>query len=94
MREELADDFDGVLRRLVGQVEAEEPETLLYLVHQGEGGARVLYELYATREAFEEHESKPYVQRFLEQRDSYLSGPPTVESFAAGWGKGWPGGTK
>jgi quinol monooxygenase YgiN len=76
----------------VARIREEEPGTLLYLCHrvQGEPQARVFYELYADREAFEAHGRQSYVKAFLDQREAYMAGPARVEFMDPADGKGWP----
>ncbi|MFF2348431.1 putative quinol monooxygenase [Kitasatospora sp. NPDC058115] len=71
--------FDGLAREALEGIRAEEPGTLVYVNHTvpEEPLVRVFYELYADRQAFEEHERQPHVRRFLEERGQYL------ESFEA-----------
>jgi len=57
---------------------------------EGEPGARVFYELYRDREAFQAHERQPHVVTFLGQRDQYMAQPPRVEFLGCLYGKGWP----
>ncbi|MFG2602288.1 putative quinol monooxygenase [Streptomyces sp. NPDC048514] len=67
--------FDGLVARTGEQIRANEPGTVIYAVHRVDGRPleRVFYELYRDKDAFEEHESKDYVQAFLAERDRYLS---------------------
>jgi quinol monooxygenase YgiN len=80
--------FDRLTAQTVGQIEAHEPGTLLYVTHQVAGAPhfRVFYELYRDEAAFEEHEGQPYVRRFLEYRDEHLVGPPEVTAVHPGSG--------
>jgi len=57
-----------------------EPGTLVYTVHTpvGEPLTRVFYELYASEQAFQEHENEPHTERMLRERKPYLAGPPEV----------------
>ena len=67
--------FDELVE-LTGQgIRAREPATLVYVTHQVEGAplARVFYEVYRDRAAFEEHERQPHTMRFLAEREKYIS---------------------
>jgi quinol monooxygenase YgiN len=57
---------------------------LVYAVHQveGEPNARIFYELYRDRAAFDEHERQEHTRRFLAGQERYLSGPPQVDFLA------------
>ena len=72
--------FDQLTAETVEQIEAQEPETLVYVTHRVNGAPqlRVFYELYRDEAAFQEHEAQPHVQRFLAERDQHLVGPPEV----------------
>lgn len=74
---ERAAEFDELVRELIPQIEAHEPGTLVYAVHQGPGdpSGRVFYELYADEEAFAEHERQEHTRDFLIHRK------PLIESF-------------
>ncbi|WP_089100569.1 putative quinol monooxygenase [Streptomyces hyaluromycini] len=67
--------FDDLVARTGEQIRANEPGTVIYTVHRVDGRPleRVFYELYRDKDAFEEHESKDYVQAFLSERNLYLS---------------------
>lgn len=67
--------FDELVK-LTGQgITAREPGTLVYVTHQVEGAplARVFYEVYRDRAAFEEHERQPHTMRFLAEREKYIA---------------------
>ncbi|SDT81117.1 Quinol monooxygenase YgiN [Streptomyces sp. TLI_053] len=66
--------FDELTREALEGIRAEEPGTLVYVSHTvpDEPRVRVFYELYADREAFEEHERQFHVRRFLTERGQYL----------------------
>ncbi|TQJ03695.1 putative quinol monooxygenase [Amycolatopsis cihanbeyliensis] len=67
--------FDALVARTLPLIEQHEPGTLVYAVHEVEGDplARVFYELYADRAAFEEHERAEHTKRFLAEREQYLA---------------------
>lgn len=83
--EQAAVAFDGLTAQTVREIAAREPGTLVYATHpvQGEPLSRVFYEVYRDRQAFEEHEQQPHVQRFLIGREQYLASH-RVEFLAAG----------
>jgi quinol monooxygenase YgiN len=85
--------FDALAGKAVSLIQTSEPGTLIYACHSVEGGpnARVFYELYRDRIAFEEHERQPHIRHFLEERQRHLAGPPRVEFLALQAGKGTPG---
>ncbi|MFB7473356.1 putative quinol monooxygenase [Kitasatospora sp. NPDC056184] len=66
--------FDRLARETLEQIRAMEPGTLVSINHAvpDQPRVRVFYELYADREAFEEHERQPHVRRFLAERGQYL----------------------
>jgi quinol monooxygenase YgiN len=83
--------FDALTNETVERIRSSEPGTLIYTCHtvEGESDARVFYELYRDREAFEEHERQEHVRRFLSEREQYLTGT-RVEFLALQAGKGTP----
>ncbi len=85
-------DFDRLVAETAAKIRTEEPGTLLYLCHmlQGEPSARVFYELYRDREAFEAHEVAPHVKAFHARRKPLMAGPERVEFLDRLDGKGWP----
>jgi quinol monooxygenase YgiN len=87
-----ATDFDRLVEVTTARIRTDEPGTLLYLCHrvQGEPAARIFYELYRDREAFEAHEDEPHVRAFLEERERYMAQPARVEFLDPHDGKGWP----
>ncbi|MFE7562798.1 putative quinol monooxygenase [Kitasatospora sp. NPDC057500] len=66
--------FDELTREALRGIRTKEPGTLVYINHAvpDQPRVRVFYELYADREAFEEHERQPHVRRFLAERGQYL----------------------
>ncbi|MFP5372164.1 MAG: putative quinol monooxygenase [Actinomycetes bacterium] len=84
--------FDRLTDETVDLVRSREPGTLVYACHavSEEPSARVFYELYRDRDAFEAHEAQDHVRRFLEEREQFLIGPPRVEFLALQTGKGVP----
>jgi quinol monooxygenase YgiN len=67
---EAAAALDVMLADLAREVTANEPGTLVYVVHtvEGEPLARVLYEVYADEESFQTHQDAAYFQAFLAAR--------------------------
>ncbi|MFE4393346.1 antibiotic biosynthesis monooxygenase [Kitasatospora xanthocidica] len=72
---EAARAFDRLAEKALEGIRTKEPGTLVYVNHAvpEEPTVRVFYELYADREAFEEHERQPHVQAFLAERAQYLA---------------------
>lgn len=68
--------FDQLVKDTVEKIRTSEPGTLVYACHhvEGEPDARIFYELYQDRNAFERHEAQPHTQRFLSERDHYVAG--------------------
>ncbi|GGQ72359.1 putative quinol monooxygenase [Kitasatospora griseola] len=73
--EEAAAAFDKLTDETLEGIRALEPGTLVYANHTvpGEPTARVFYELYADRAAFDAHEQQPHVRRFLAAREEYIA---------------------
>ena len=90
--EHSATEFDALTRVAVDQIAAKEPGTLVYATHtvEGEPLARVFYELYADRNAFQAHEDAEYVQAFHAAKNPLLVGEHRVEFLAPGAAKGLP----
>src|SRR6266498_3782391 len=91
VRPELVEDFDRLVAETAPSIREREPGTLIYAVHgvDGEPNARLFYELYRDRAAFDEHERQPHVVRFLRERGRHLSGV-RVEFLTPPSGKGLP----
>lgn len=70
-----ADGFDRLVAQTVDGITRHEPGTLVYATHtvEGEPLARVFYEVYRDRVAFDEHERQPHTKHFLVERDKYVS---------------------
>ncbi|MBO1415435.1 putative quinol monooxygenase [Streptomyces sp. FH025] len=66
--------FDELVEEALEGIRSKEPGTLVYVNHvvPDEPNVRIFYELYADREAFDEHERQPHVRRFLAERGQYL----------------------
>ncbi len=71
-----AERFDELTAEVVGQIAEREPGTLTYATHavDGEPLARVFYEVYRDREAFQAHESAEHVRQFHALKDPLLAG--------------------
>jgi quinol monooxygenase YgiN len=84
--------FDVLTREAVALIRDAEPGTLIYACHgvDGDADARVFYELYRNKDAFEEHELQEHVRRFHEKKERYLAGEPRVEFLNLHVGKGVP----
>ncbi|WP_406046893.1 putative quinol monooxygenase [Kribbella sp. NBC_00889] len=88
-----ASKFDALVERTAAGIVEHEPGTLVYSTHPvvDEPLARVFYEVYADRAAFEAHEEQPHVKAFLAERGQYLSAT-RVEFLSDGPAKGLPAG--
>jgi quinol monooxygenase YgiN len=86
-----ASQFDALVERTAAGIVEHEPGTLVYSTHPvvDEPLARVFYEVYADRTAFEAHEAQPHVKEFLAERDQYLS-DTRIEFLGDGLAKGLP----
>ena len=71
-----ADRFDELTAEAVGQIGEREPGTLVYATHavEGEPLARIFYEVYRDRDAFEAHEAAEHVQLFHARKNPLLVG--------------------
>lgn len=87
--ENAATGFDALVAELVPQIAEREPGTLVYAVHsvEGEPLSRVFYELYASREAFDDHERQVHTKKFLAAREQYVA-DLRVEFLMSPMGKG------
>ncbi|MEV4351036.1 antibiotic biosynthesis monooxygenase [Actinoplanes sp. NPDC049596] len=81
--------FDELTATVVQQITEGEPGTLVYATSTVEGDplARVFYEVYQDRDAFQRHEEAEHVRRFHELKDPLLTGT-RVEFLRPGPGKG------
>jgi len=84
--------FDALASEAVALIREAEPGTLIYACHavEGDADARVFYELYRDKDAFQDHEGQDHVRRFHEKKAQYLAGEPRVEFLSLQLGKGTP----
>ncbi|WP_280357643.1 putative quinol monooxygenase [Nocardia otitidiscaviarum] len=84
-------EFDRLVAKTVEAIAALEPGTLVYATHAVDGDplARIVYEVYADREAFEEHERQPHTRAFLDERKNYTR-DVRVEFLSPAAAKGLP----
>jgi quinol monooxygenase YgiN len=84
--------FDALTRDVVAAIAEAEPGTLIYACHavEGDADARIFYELYRDRAAFEDHERAEHVNRFHAKKAQYLAGKSHVEFLSLHVGKGIP----
>lgn len=80
LRPDGVEGFDSLVARALPLIRELEPGTLVYAAHavQGEPTARVFYEVYADRAAFEAHEQQPHVVEMLTRIREHLSREPRV----------------
>nr|WP_240942491.1 antibiotic biosynthesis monooxygenase [Planosporangium thailandense] len=90
--EQAAEQFDALAAEAVAQIAAKEPGTLVYATHtvEGEPLARVFYEVYADRDAFQAHEDADHVKEFHARKNPLLVGEHRVEFLTPGPAKGLP----
>jgi quinol monooxygenase YgiN len=74
-------EFDRLTERLVSAIQANEPDTLVYIVHQVPTAPlqRILYEVYLDRAAFEDHLRQPYFLRYDGQRQPLVAAMNVIE---------------
>ncbi|WP_206784230.1 putative quinol monooxygenase [Amycolatopsis sp. MtRt-6] len=84
-------DFDRLVEETGKGIAKDEPGTLVYVTHRVDGAplARVFYEVYRDRAAFEEHERQPHTLRFLAERDQFIAAT-RVEFITPATSKGLP----
>src|SRR5580693_4847270 len=74
-------DFDRLAEQTAEEVMTSEPDTLVYVIHLVPNAPmqRIFYEIYRDRAAFEQHESQPYMQRFVADRRSLVLATNVIE---------------
>ena len=79
--DERIDDFDRMTERVVEQVGANEPGTLVYIAHAVPTAPmqRILYEVYKDRASYDDHLLQPYVARFETQRRAMVLATNSIE---------------
>jgi quinol monooxygenase YgiN len=79
--EDRVDDFDRLTKKVVRQVQEQEPDTLVYIVHAVPAAPmqRILYEVYRDRTAYEDHKQQPYVVDFEADRRPYVLATNVIE---------------
>ena len=81
--------FDELTAEVVQQITEKEPGTLVYATHAVEGAplARIFYEVYRDRAAFETHEAADHVRLFHARKDPLVIGR-RIEYLSPGSAKG------
>ncbi|GAA0810490.1 putative quinol monooxygenase [Spirilliplanes yamanashiensis] len=71
-----AAEFDELTTEVVQHIGDKEPGTLVYATHavEDEPLARVFYEVYRDRDAFQAHETAEHVVRFHARKEPLLAG--------------------
>jgi len=79
--EDRVHEFDQLIERVVAEVRAQEPDTLVFIVHAVPSAPmqRILYEVYRDRDAYEWHRQQPYVVRFEADRRPYVLATNVIE---------------
>jgi quinol monooxygenase YgiN len=79
--EDRVDEFERLSDQVVAQVRANEPDTLVYILHAVPSAPmqRILYEVYRDRAAFEDHKRQPYVIKFDADRRPYVLATNVIE---------------
>ncbi len=74
-------DFDRVADEAAEQVRAQEPDTLVYVIHTVPKAPmqRIFYEIYRDRAAYERHEQQPYIKRFVNARRPFVLATNVIE---------------
>jgi quinol monooxygenase YgiN len=76
-----ATDFDRLAEQTAEEVQTGEPDTLVYVIHLVPNAPmqRIFYEIYRDRAAFDSHENKSYMQRFVTERRAYVLATNVIE---------------
>jgi quinol monooxygenase YgiN len=74
-------DFDRLADQTAEEIRTGEPDTLVYVIHLVPDAPlqRIFYEIYRDRAAFESHESRPYMKRFVAERRSCVLATTVIE---------------
>jgi quinol monooxygenase YgiN len=90
---ESAGAFDQLVEETSRGIAELEPGTLVYVTHTVAEAplARVFYEVYRDKAAFDDHEQQEHVLRFLSERSKYVAST-RVEFATPRTSKGLPGG--
>jgi quinol monooxygenase YgiN len=74
-------DFDRLAEHTAEEVRTAEPDTLVYVIHVVPNAPmqRIYYEIYRDRDAFDNHENQPYMQRFVAERRSCVLATNVIE---------------
>ena len=74
-------DFDRAADEVAEQVRANEPDTLVYVIHTVPKAPmqRIFYEVYRDRAAYDRHEKQSYVKRFVTARRPYVLATNVIE---------------
>jgi quinol monooxygenase YgiN len=67
--------FDALAEETIAAVQLLEPETLIYVVHRVEDAplSRVFYEVYASRDAYGQHESAEHMKHAFAELGQYVA---------------------
>ncbi len=76
-----AEEFDRLSSQVTAEVEAQEPDTLVYVVHVVPSAPlqRILYQVYRDRAAYDEHQSRGYVLDFEARRRPHVLATNVIE---------------
>jgi quinol monooxygenase YgiN len=81
LNEQHVAEFDRLIERVVELVRSSEPNTLVFIVHAVPSAPmqRILYEVYRDRNAYAEHNARPYMARFEAQRAPLVLATNVIE---------------
>jgi quinol monooxygenase YgiN len=73
--------FDRIAEEAAEQVRAQEPDTLVYVIHTVPKAPmqRIFYEIYRDRAAYERHEQQSHIKRFVTARRPYVLATNVIE---------------
>jgi len=79
--EDRTSDFDRLSERVVEQVRADEPDTLVFIVHAVPSAPmqRILYEVYRDRAAYDWHRRQSYIAKFEADRRPFVLATNVIE---------------